>query len=88
MATQVASIRRLQQLRQALPELVLIPTHDHTAYRFDHLVPFLADGTLSPEERQWLDDYHGRVLEVVAVRRVVLVGRLVRCRQIRIPRAR
>jgi glyoxylase-like metal-dependent hydrolase (beta-lactamase superfamily II) len=62
-AQQMASIRRLQQLRQTLPELVLIPTHDHTAYQRDHIAPFLADGTLSPEERQAITDYEARLFD-------------------------
>jgi hypothetical protein len=32
-----------------LPELVLVPGHDHTDYQFDHLVPGLAEGGLTPE---------------------------------------
>jgi len=49
---QVDSIRRIQGVRRALPTLVLVPGHDHSAYQFDHLVQLLKDGVLSDKERQ------------------------------------
>ena len=49
---QVDSIRRIQQLRQALPNMVIVPGHDHTDYQYQLLEPFLADGDLSPGERE------------------------------------
>ncbi len=62
---QVSSIRRTQQLRRALPEMVIVPTHDHTAYQFQYLEPFLADGVLSPEERQAIKTYEARMFDEV-----------------------
>jgi hypothetical protein len=32
--------------------MVILPTHDHTAYQFQYIDPFLADGELSDEERR------------------------------------
>jgi N-acyl homoserine lactone hydrolase len=49
---QIDSIRRIRALRQTLPDLVLLPGHDHSAYQFELLEPFMADGELSAEERQ------------------------------------
>lgn len=60
---QLDSIRRIQLLRRALPDLVLAPGHDHTAYQFQHLVPFLADGVLSAEERQAIKAYETTVFD-------------------------
>lgn len=54
---QIASIRRLQQLRAAMPDVVIVPCHDHTAYQFDHIDRYLADGVLSPDERAALRNY-------------------------------
>jgi hypothetical protein len=50
-------------LRQALPEMVILPCHDHTAYQFDYLDPFLADGTLSADERLAIHDYEARLFD-------------------------
>lgn len=57
MAEQIDSIRRIQQLREALPELIIVPTHDHTDYYERYLEPFLADGHLSPDERRRIAAY-------------------------------
>lgn len=57
------SIRRVQRLRDALPEMVIVPGHDHTRYLREYLDPFLADGVLSPEERQAIRDYEARLFE-------------------------
>lgn len=56
-AQQISSIRRIQQLRQALPSLVIAPEHDHTDYIRKLLGPFLADGGLSLEEQQAIKTY-------------------------------
>jgi N-acyl homoserine lactone hydrolase len=47
---QNASIRRIAQLRRRLPDLVLVPGHDHTGYQFEHLVPRLSKGRLTAED--------------------------------------
>ncbi len=60
---QINSIRRTPRLRQALPELVMVPTHDHTSYQFQCLEPFLANGTLSPEERATIRAYEACVFD-------------------------
>lgn len=60
---QISSIRRIQHLRQALPEMVLVPAHDHTDYLSRYLDPFLADGRLSLEERHAVKDYEARLFD-------------------------
>ncbi len=52
----ISSMPSIQQLREALPGMVLAPPHDHTAYMSRYLEPFLADGGLSLEERQAIKD--------------------------------
>jgi glyoxylase-like metal-dependent hydrolase (beta-lactamase superfamily II) len=54
---QVDSIHRIRGLRRALPNMVLATLHDHTSYQFNYLVPFLADGGLSSEERRAIKAY-------------------------------
>jgi len=60
---QLDSIRRVQALPRELPELVLVPGHDHSAYQFEHLVPFLADGVLAAEERQAIKAYETAIFD-------------------------
>jgi glyoxylase-like metal-dependent hydrolase (beta-lactamase superfamily II) len=60
-AQYVDSIRRIQQLRAARPNLVIVPTHDHSDYQFDYLQPFLADGVLDAAERAALRAYEAGV---------------------------
>jgi N-acyl homoserine lactone hydrolase len=60
---QLDSIRRIQALRRVLPDLVVVPGHDHSAYQFEHLVPFLADGVLSAEERQAIKAYETAIFD-------------------------
>ena len=53
----VDTIRRIQILHTTLPNLVILPTHDHSDYG-KHLIPsFLADGTLSETEREAIRAY-------------------------------
>ena len=60
---QVDSIRRIQRLRQALPNMVIAPGHDHTDYQYMFLEPFLDDGVLSPEEREQIKSYEARLFD-------------------------
>jgi len=60
---QIDSIRRIQRLRQALHDLVIVPGHDHTDYQYLLLEPFLADGALSPEEREEIRTYEARLFD-------------------------
>ena len=60
---QIASVRRIQQLRQAEPSMIIAPMHDHTDYMRKLLEPFLADGDLSPGERQAIKTYEARLFE-------------------------
>jgi N-acyl homoserine lactone hydrolase len=60
---QVDSIRRIRQLRQALPNMVIVPGHDHTDYQYRLLEPFLADGVLSLEEREQIKAYEARLFD-------------------------
>lgn len=58
---QNASIKRIAELKRRLPELVLVPGHDHTAYQFQHLVPGLAKGHLTQTERAGIRQYEAHV---------------------------
>lgn len=58
---QNASISRISELKRALPDLVVVPGHDHTAYQFEHLEPGLAKGYLTPEERADIRQYESGV---------------------------
>jgi N-acyl homoserine lactone hydrolase len=60
---QVDSIRRIQRLRQALPNMVIVPGHEHTSYQHQLLEPFLADGVLSFEEREQIKTYEARLID-------------------------
>jgi len=55
--TQRDSVRRLAAMQQALPSLIYIPTHDPFDYTYKLVQPFLADGVLSPDEREQLRAY-------------------------------
>jgi glyoxylase-like metal-dependent hydrolase (beta-lactamase superfamily II) len=54
---QVDSIGRIARLRKLLPGLHLLVGHDHTGYQWKHLLPSLAKGWLSEEDRRALSDY-------------------------------
>jgi glyoxylase-like metal-dependent hydrolase (beta-lactamase superfamily II) len=56
-ALQNASIKRIAELKRALPHLVLAPSHDHTTYGMQLLEPSLAKGYLTVEERAQIRDY-------------------------------
>ena len=43
--------------------MVIVPTHDHTAYQFKLLDRFLADGEWSPDERQAIKDYEAQLFD-------------------------
>ena len=60
-ADQNASIKRIAELKHRLPDLVLVPGHDHTAYQSQHLMPGLAKGHLTMAERAAIRDYEGTV---------------------------
>jgi len=60
---QVDSIRRIQQLRLALPNMVIVPGHDHTEYQDRLLEPLLADGALSPEGKVKIKAYEARLFD-------------------------
>ena len=62
-AQYVDSIRRIQRLRADLPNLIIIPTHDHSAYQFEYLQPFLADGVLDAAERAALHAYETTIFD-------------------------
>jgi glyoxylase-like metal-dependent hydrolase (beta-lactamase superfamily II) len=62
-AQQADSIRRIRQLRRELPDLVIAPAHDHSAYGQRYLDPFLADGDLSADERRALKAYEARLFD-------------------------
>ena len=59
----IDSIRRIQRLRQALPNMVIVPGHDHTDYQYELLEPFLADGVLSSEELARIKAYEARLFD-------------------------
>lgn len=58
---QNASINRIAELKRRLPDLVLVPGHDHTAYQFEHLVPGLAKGDLTAAERAAVHAYEAAI---------------------------
>jgi N-acyl homoserine lactone hydrolase len=58
---QNASIKRIAELKGTLPDLVLVPGHDHTAYQFEHLEPGLAKGYLTAEERARIRQYESAI---------------------------
>lgn len=58
---QNASIKRIAELKHRLPELVVVPGHDHTAYQYEYLVPGLAKGYLTQAERTRIHEYEARV---------------------------
>jgi glyoxylase-like metal-dependent hydrolase (beta-lactamase superfamily II) len=60
---QVDSIKRIAGLRRLLPGLHLLPGHDHTDYQWKHLVPYLAKGWLTEDERRALSDYESSVFD-------------------------
>jgi glyoxylase-like metal-dependent hydrolase (beta-lactamase superfamily II) len=62
-ARQADSIRRIQRLRRALPELVIAPAHDHSAYGQRYLYPFLAGGGLSAAERRAIKAFEARLFD-------------------------
>ena len=59
----IDSVRRIQRLRQALPNMVIVPGHDNTSYQYQLLEPFLANGVLSPEEREQIKTYEARLFD-------------------------
>ena len=58
---QNAAIKRIAELKRRMPELVLVPGHDHTAYQFEHLVPGLAKGYFTAAERDAIHDFESTV---------------------------
>ncbi|QBD77355.1 N-acyl homoserine lactonase family protein [Ktedonosporobacter rubrisoli] len=60
---QLASIRQIQRLRQAEPDLLIAPMHDHTAYLSRYLEPGLSAGDLSLKARQAIKAYEARMFE-------------------------
>jgi glyoxylase-like metal-dependent hydrolase (beta-lactamase superfamily II) len=60
-AEQVDSIGRIARLKKLLPGLFLVPGHDHTDYQWKHLVPGLAKGWFTEDERKALADYESRL---------------------------
>jgi glyoxylase-like metal-dependent hydrolase (beta-lactamase superfamily II) len=58
---QVNSIQKIAGLRRLLPGLHLLVGHDHTDYQWKHLVPYLAKGWLSEEDRRALSAYEASV---------------------------
>ena len=59
----VDSIGTIATLRKVLPGLHLLVGHDHTDYQWAHLLPYLAKGWLSEEERRALRDYQSSLFE-------------------------
>jgi len=58
---QNAAIKRIAELKHRLPDLVLVPGHDHTAYQVEHLMPGLAKGYLTESERASIRKHEARV---------------------------
>jgi hypothetical protein len=47
----------------ALTDMLLVPTHDPFAYTFDLVQPFLANGSLSADERATLLAYQNNLFD-------------------------
>lgn len=62
-ATQTDSARRLAAMQRFLPDLIYLPTHDPFAYTFELIHPFLADGQLTPSERDALRAYQDALFD-------------------------
>ena len=58
---QNATIKRIVELKRRMPDLVLVPGHDHTAYQSEHLVPGLTKGYLTAAERDAIHDFESTV---------------------------
>ncbi len=61
MKKQNGSINAIKTLIEAWPELVVVPTHDHTAYQFALLEPMRRKGSLSADDRQRITRYVAEV---------------------------
>jgi hypothetical protein len=57
------SVRRIQWLKREMPDLVIVPTHDHTYYQFDLVRPALEKGHLSERDRERILTYEKEVLD-------------------------
>ncbi len=57
------SIRRIQRLKREMPDLVIVPTHDHTDYQFDLVRPALEKGQLSERDRERILAYEEEVFD-------------------------
>jgi glyoxylase-like metal-dependent hydrolase (beta-lactamase superfamily II) len=55
LATYQDSVRRMAQLVDALPDVIVLPPHDPFAYNVEHMQRALADGRLDVGERAQLD---------------------------------
>jgi glyoxylase-like metal-dependent hydrolase (beta-lactamase superfamily II) len=58
---QADSIRRIGKLQKSLPHTIIAPAHDNTAYARNYLVPFLADGMLSQDELDAIEEYQAQL---------------------------
>ena len=56
----LSALIQLDGLRR-MPDLVLVPGHDHTAYQFEHLVPGLAKSYFTAAERKAIHDVESTV---------------------------
>ncbi|MEV7042703.1 hypothetical protein [Amycolatopsis sp. NPDC051061] len=64
-AQYVDSVRRIQWLCRALPELLILTAHDHTEYGW-RLIAGLVDGELSDEDLSWAKSYEWATFDELA----------------------
>ena len=59
----VDTIKRIQRLRDALPDMVIVPTHDHSDYGYNLIPSVLADGVLTLAGKHKLQAYESRIFD-------------------------
>ncbi|MCH5584917.1 N-acyl homoserine lactonase family protein [Shimazuella sp. AN120528] len=57
------TIKRIRELRKALPNMVIVPTHDHYDYQYKYVHRFFEDGILTEEERDQLLQYEASLFD-------------------------
>ncbi|MBX3083054.1 MAG: N-acyl homoserine lactonase family protein [Anaerolineae bacterium] len=62
-AEYVDSVQRIRALRDALPDLIVVPTHDHSDYGMNLIPTAFADGMLSSTEIAAIRAYEARTFD-------------------------
>jgi N-acyl homoserine lactone hydrolase len=59
----IHSIKQIQELRKALPNLIVVPGHDFSVYHAQYLKPFFKKGGLSNEELTQIKEYEKQLFK-------------------------